>query len=145
MRFIESPSPAGSTAGKAPCGQFPAATKLNAGMNETPPTELTPGQIAVLERLLAAGFQFVAIEHVVRYLPVEKNGFVALLDPSGGRFQIFGEAGYRIGEGVGILIEKEGAKKFVWKNQSVEATGALLDSFGRFKKELSELLQASAQ
>jgi len=44
-----------------------------------------------------------------------------------------------------MLIEKAGAKKFVWKNQSVEATVAILESFDRFKKELSELVQASAQ
>jgi hypothetical protein len=112
-------------------------------MSETP--ELTPAQIAVLGRLLAAGFKFVAIEHVVRYLPVEKNGFVALLDPSGGRLQIFGEAGFGIGEGVGMLVEKTAGKRFVWKNQSVEATTELLAAFGRFKEELRAIVETSAQ
>ena len=45
--------------------------------------QLTPLQIARLERLLRAGFKFVTFEHLERYLAVEKKGFVALLDVSG--------------------------------------------------------------
>jgi hypothetical protein len=114
-------------------------------MAETPSPELTPEQIAALQRLLKAGFEFVQLEHVVRYLPVEKNGFVALLDPSGARLGIFGQIGYRIGEGVGMLIESQDGKAFVWKNQSVEATPALLETYARFRGELEELLQGRVQ
>ncbi len=114
-------------------------------MPETAPLELTPAQILILQSLLKSGFEFVPLSHVVRYLPVQKDGFVALLDPSGGKLEIFGQAGYRIGEGVGVLVEKEQGKAFVWKGQSVEATTALLEGFERFKQGLKDLLAGPAQ
>lgn len=114
-------------------------------MPENPPLELIPAQISILQSLLKAGFEFVQVEHVVRYLPVQKNGFVALLDPSAGRLEIFGQAGYRIGEGIGMLVEKTEGKAFVWKGQSVEATPPLLEAFERFKNELKNLLGGPVQ
>ena len=120
-------------------------TVRQAEMAEIPSPELTPAQISVLEKLLQAGFEFVPLEHVVRYLPVAKRGFIALLDPSGGKLGIFGQVGYRIGEGVGVLVEKKEGKAFVWKNQSVEATPSLLEACERFKRELNELLEGPVQ
>jgi hypothetical protein len=114
-------------------------------MADIPPVELSQAQISVLQNLLKAGFEFVTLEHVVRYLPVQKYGFVALLDPAGGKLGILGEAGYRMGEGVGVLVEKSGGKAFVWKSQSVDATPALLEAYGRFKQELNGLLQGPVQ
>jgi hypothetical protein len=114
-------------------------------MPENPPLELTPAQIAILQGLLKAGFEFVQLPHVVRYLPVQKNGFVALLDSSAGKLEVFGEAGYRIGEGVGVLVEKKEGKAFVWKSQSIQATPALLQGFEDFKQDLKNLLAGPAQ
>lgn len=114
-------------------------------MAETPSPELTPAQIATLERLLKAGFEFVQLEHVVRYLPVQKNGFVALLDPAGSRFGILGQIGYRIGEGVGMLVERGDGKAFVWKDKTVEATSELLEAYAGFREELEEILSGPVQ
>ena len=114
-------------------------------MTEIQPTELTQAQIAILQRLLTAGFQFVTIEHVVRYLPVEKDGFAALIDPSGGKLRIFGEAGLRMGEGIGMLVEASNGKKFVWKSQTVDAPQEMLEKFARFKKELRAMVEATTQ
>lgn len=114
-------------------------------MPENPPLELTPAQISVLQSLLKAGFEFVQLEHVVRYLPVQKNGFVALLDPSAGKLELFGLAGYRIGDGVGMLVEKKEVKAFVWKGQSVEATPTMLEAFERFKIELKDSIAGRVQ
>ncbi|MGE5327266.1 MAG: hypothetical protein ACM3NO_09530 [Deltaproteobacteria bacterium] len=114
-------------------------------MPENPPLELTPAQIAILQNLLKAGFEFAQLPHVVRYLPVEKNGFVALLDPSAGKLQPFGVAGRRIGDGVGVLVDKAEGKSFVWKDKSVPATPTLLEAFEEFKNELANLLNGPAQ
>jgi hypothetical protein len=114
-------------------------------MAEIPPLELNHAQIAILQNLLKAGFEFVTLEHVARYLPVQKTGFVALLDPSGGRLAIFGQIGYRMGEGVGMLVERREGKAFVWKNQSVPATLDLLQAYERFKQELEALLLGPPQ
>lgn len=114
-------------------------------MPENPPLELTPAQIAMLQNLLKAGFEFVQLPHVVRYLPVEKNGFVALLDPSGGKLQPFGAAGRRVGDGVGVMVETGTGKAFVWKGKSVAATRELLEAFEGFQAELRNLLAGPAQ
>ena len=110
-------------------------------MPEVSPPPLTPAQVARLESLLKAGFQFVTFEQFARYPAVEKAGFVALLDISGEKVRQFGSVGYRLGSGIGVLIERAGGKAFVWKNESVEATPELLATYVRVKKELEELLR----
>lgn len=104
-----------------------------------PPT-LTPAQVARLESLLKAGFQFVTFEQFARYPGVEKAGFVALLDISGEKVRQFGSVGYHMGSGIGVLIERAGGKAFVWKNELVNATPELLAAYEGVKKELAELL-----
>jgi hypothetical protein len=114
-------------------------------MPENPSLEMTPAQVSILQSLLKAGFEFVTLEHVVRYLPVQKNGFLALLDPTGGKLEIFGQTGFRIGEGVGVLVEKKEGRAFVWKGQSAAATPALLEAHESFKTELKNLLGGPVQ
>ena len=101
----------------------------------------TPTQVATLERFLSAGFTFVTMERYARYLGAEKDGFIALLDPSGGGIKLFSQLGYRIGEGIGMLVERGAGKAFVWKEQAVAATPELLAAYDRFKGELEELLR----
>ena len=102
--------------------------------------ELAPAQVATLERLAQAGFGFVTIAHVERYLAVEKQGFVALLEPAEGGFRVFGQAGLRIGEGISMLVERGAGKAFVWKQESVAATSELLVTYEHFRAELRDLL-----
>jgi len=103
--------------------------------------DMTSAQAAALERFLKAGFKFVILEHVERYLAVEKEGFVALLDPSDGRLNLFGQVGYRMGRRIGMLVEGRAGKAFVWKSQSVPATPQLVAAYERFKAEVKVLLE----
>ena len=105
-----------------------------------PDANLTPAQVATLERFIRSGFTFVTMERYARYLGVEKNGFIALLDPSGGKLAVFSQVGYRMGDGIAMLVERGEGKAFVWKEQSVAATPALHEAYNRFKAELDELL-----
>ena len=109
-------------------------------MPEVSPVPLKPAQVARLESLLKTGFHFVAFEQFARYPGVEKDGFVALLDISGETVRQFGSVGYHMGSGIGILVERSGAKVFVWKNESVEATPELLVTYYQVKRDLDELL-----
>jgi hypothetical protein len=102
--------------------------------------ELQPRQIHKLEALLNAGFTFTTIERMEQHLAVEKNGFVALLDFSHDKVQVFSQVGYRMGEGIGMLIERRGEKAFVWKGQAISATPELLAKYEEFKAELNNLL-----
>jgi len=111
---------------------------------EISPPPLTPAQVARLEGLLKAGFQFVTFEQFARYPGVEKAGFVALLDISEEKVRQFGSMGYHLGSGIGVLIQRAGGEAFVWKNESVRATPELLSTYSRVKKELAALLTESA-
>src|SRR5690348_16126504 len=107
--------------------------------------DLTPAQAAVLERFLKARFKFVTLEHVERYLTVEKEGFVALLDPADGRLNLFGQAGYRMGRGIGMLVDGRAGKSFVWKTESMAATPRLVAAYERFKAEVRGILEPNRQ
>ena len=114
-------------------------------MPDQPPTGLTPSQVAILERFLRAGFTFLTLERYARYLAVEKNGFVALIDPSSGKLTQFSQVGYRIGDGIGMLVDVPEGKAFVWHNEKVLATETLLAAYEDFRRELHDLLNSPTQ
>jgi hypothetical protein len=103
--------------------------------------DLSSYQAAKLENLLSAGFAFATIARIERHMAVEKDGFVALLDLSEGEVQIFGQVGYRMGEGIGMLVERRGEKAFVWKEEALFPTPELLAAYERIKAELGKLLE----
>ena len=105
--------------------------------------DLTQAQIKVLEKLLKAGFEFTTMEHITRHLVIEKSGFISLLDPAEGKLKLFGQVGYRVGNGIGMLIEQNARPAFVWKKQAVAATPELLSEYARVKTELAAILEDS--
>jgi len=109
-------------------------------MPESQSFDLTPAQIKTLQRLLESGFQFVPMERITRHVVVEKNRFVALLDPGEGKLKLFGEIGYRFDDGIGVLVKRGGKQAFVCKTEAVPATPVLLSAYSRVKKELAEIL-----
>jgi hypothetical protein len=113
-------------------------------MADLPSAGLTPTQTSTLEKLLRAGFKFVTFERYARYLAAEKDGFVALLDPAGGKVALFSQVGYRIGDDIGMLVEKPEGKAFVWHGEIVPATPQLLAAYERFQTKLRELLEREA-
>ena len=110
-------------------------------MTDSQPPELTREQISILERLLRAGFRLVSLERVARQLVVEKGGFVAMLDSAGGKLSVFGQVGYRMGDGLGMLVERAGSKVFVWHSETIAATPELLDAYERVRSELHALVE----
>jgi len=112
-------------------------------MLEAQPKELSPRQIAVLESLLQAGFQFLTFERYARYLAVEREGFVALLETGEGNIRLFGQVGYHVGEGIAMLVERPEGKAFVWKSETVPATPELLAGYERTKADLRRLLHSA--
>ncbi len=102
--------------------------------------ELTPAQVTMLERILNAGFRFVTIERAERYLGVEREGFIALLEPADGQLGFFGQAGYLVGEGIAMLVERREGKCFVRHEQSVPATPEMLAGYEKFKRDLKQIV-----
>ncbi len=107
------------------------------------PSGLSPDQVSTLESLLQAGFKFVTFERYARYLAVEREGFVALLEISEGMVKLFGQVGYHVGEGIAMLVDRAGGKAFTWKSESVPATTEMLAAYERFRQDLNRLLKGS--
>jgi len=114
-------------------------------MQEARPNDLAPHQVAVVESLFQAGFKFTAVERYARYLAVERDGFIALLETADGKIKLFGQVGYHRGEGIAMLVERAAGKAFVWKSESVPATPELLERYERTKADLRRLLDGSAR
>jgi hypothetical protein len=107
--------------------------------------DLTPAQVERLEKLLRSGFRFVTLDRYERLLGVERDGFIVLLDPNEGNLKLFSQAGYRLGDGIGMLVEHEGGRAFVWHEQVVPATTEMLETYQRFRAEIESVLKRQSQ
>jgi hypothetical protein len=108
-----------------------------------PEFALTPGHIAILERLVAEGFIPVAFPMYASAIGVRRASFAALLVPaSDATLKIMGEPCYVMGLNLAVRVRREGRAFFVWKEKSVEATQELLEELARFSSDLAALLQA---
>jgi len=107
--------------------------------------DLTPAQVERLEKLLRSGFRFVTLDRYERLLGVERDGFIVLLDPKDGNLKPFSQPGYRIDDGIGMLVEREAGTAFVWHAQSVPATAELLEAYQRFRSEIEIALESGLE
>ena len=65
-----------------------------------------------LQRLYVAGFELQTFERYPKCIGVVRENCVALLVPGADGLQILGSAGWRMGEVMGVLTEKDGRKVF---------------------------------
>ena len=109
------------------------------------PLELTPPQVALLERLAARGFHpFVSPLHA-NAIGVRKGSCAALLGPvAGGGLGLFGEACYMVEGNLSVRVTRGDKQRFVWKNTQIEATPERLAELQQFSEELGNLLHARA-
>jgi hypothetical protein len=63
-----------------------------------------------------------------------------LLVPGIEGWQILGTPGWRMGEVMGVLVEREGRLVFQAKSEIVEATPERLQAFNSFREDLKKLL-----
>ena len=107
--------------------------------------ELTAQQVAILERVVAAGFSVVAFPLYANAVGVRKRSCAALLEPLPGTgFRLFGEPCVLLDGNLTVRVADAGKSWFVWKKLRVEATVARLAELERFVSELKILLEAGA-
>jgi hypothetical protein len=94
-----------------------------------------------LQRLYLAGFELQMFERFPKCVGVVRDGCVALLVPGVDGLQILGSPGWRMGEAIGVLTEKEGRKVFQAKSEVVEATAERLQVLKEFREGLAEVLK----
>ncbi|MBI3671103.1 MAG: hypothetical protein HY237_15150 [Acidobacteria bacterium] len=107
--------------------------------------EMTPQQIALLERLAAHGFEIVVFPLYSSAVGVRKGNCAALLQPvAGGAMKLFAEPCYLVGGNLSVRVRQGGKQWFVWKKKQLEATPERQAELDRFAAELSAMLLATA-
>lgn len=93
-----------------------------------------------LQRIYLAGFELETFDRFPKCIGVVRDGCVALLVPGVDGLQILGTPGWRMGEAIGVLVEKGERQVFQHKHQIVEATPERLEALRGFKDHLKSLL-----
>ncbi len=98
-----------------------------------------------LQRLYLAGFELQTFERFPKCIGVIRDNCVALLVPGADGLQILGTPGWRMGEAMGVLTEREGLRVFQAKSEVVEATPERLNTLQKFREDLAGVLGAQSR
>ncbi len=94
-----------------------------------------------LQRIYLAGFELQTFDRYPKCIGVIRDNCIALLVPGVDGLQMLGTPGWRMGEVMGVLTEKDGRKVFQAKSELLEATSDRLAALERFRRELGDLLK----
>ena len=94
-----------------------------------------------LQRLYLAGFELQTFERYPKCIGVMRENCVALLVPGVDGLQILGSPGWRMGEVMGVLTERDGLQVFQAKAEVVEATPERLAILQKFRDDLGESMK----
>jgi hypothetical protein len=94
-----------------------------------------------LQRLYVSGFDLQTFERFPKAIGVLRDNCLAFLVPGPDGLQILGNVGWRMGESLGPLVEREGRKAFVHKQESIEATPERVATLERFRNDLRAILR----
>ena len=103
-----------------------------------------PDPAEQLQRIYLAGFEIQQFELFPGAVGVVREGAIAMLQATPNGLQMIGTPGWRMGEALGVLVEKDGRKVFQAKSLIIDATPDKLDVVERFTKDLQELLSGRA-
>jgi hypothetical protein len=99
-----------------------------------------PDSAEQLQRLYVAGFELQTFERYPKCVAVLRDNCIALLVPGLDGVQILGTPGWRMGEVMGVLTEREGRQIFQAKDEVVEATPERLAAIKKFRQDLADLI-----
>lgn len=97
-----------------------------------------------LQRIYLAGFDLQTFDRYPKCIGVIRDNCVALLVPGVDGLQILGTPGWRMGEVMGVLTEREGRQVFQAKSEIMEATAERVEALQRFREDLMKLLDSPA-
>jgi hypothetical protein len=99
-----------------------------------------PDPAEQLQRIYLAGFEFQTFDRFPKCVGVVRDDCIALLVPSPDGLQMMGTPGWRMGEAIGVLVEKEGRQVFQAKQEVLEATAERLEVLKRFRDDLQKAM-----
>ena len=97
-----------------------------------------------LARLYAAGFELQTFDRFPQSVGVIRSQCIALLRATPNGMELLGSPGWRMGEVMGVLVEKDGRQVFQAKSEVVEATPERLEALRRFRADLEAMLAPEA-
>ena len=103
-----------------------------------------PDSAEQLQALYIAGFDLQTFDRFPKAIGVLRDDCIALLVPGPEGLQVLGNVGWRMGESLGPLVERNGRKIFVHKDQIIEATPERIATLERFKADLKAILKAES-
>jgi len=103
-----------------------------------------PDPAEQLQRIYLAGFEIETFDRFPKCVGVVRDNCVALLVPGVDGLQMLGTPGWRLGEAIGVLVDKAGRQVFQAKQEVVDATPERLEILRRFRADLEELLGRAA-
>jgi hypothetical protein len=104
-----------------------------------------PDPAEQLHRLYMAGFEFEVFDRFPKCVGVVRDQCIAILVPDPNGLQMLGTPGWRLGEALGVLVEKDGRQVFKAKDQIVEATPERLETLRQFRETVQHVLQSDAR
>jgi hypothetical protein len=102
-----------------------------------------PDPAEQLQHLYMAGFELQTFERYPTSIGVLRDGCIALVRATQDGLEIVGTPGWRMGEVLGVLVEREGRQVFQAKSEVVEATPERLESLRRFREDMKRVLTES--
>lgn len=104
--------------------------------------ELSPQQLKILERLVTAGFQPIAIPPYESALCIHRKECAAVLAAvDGAGLKLLAPPSILIEGNFGVRLKRPGGEVFVWKQAEVPATPERLRDLEQFRSELLEILE----
>ncbi len=103
-----------------------------------------PDSAEQLQRLYLSGFELQTFDRYPNTIGVLRDGCIALLQANPTGLTIVGTPGWRMGEVLGVLVEKDGRQVFQVKSEFVEATPERLAALSKFREDLEQMLTATA-
>jgi hypothetical protein len=97
---------------------------------------------AQLQRIYLAGFEIQTFDRFPKCVGVIRHGCIALLVPGVDGLQMLGTPGWRMGEVMGVLVEKNGRRVFQAKDEILEATPERLEALARFRQDLADAMRS---
>jgi hypothetical protein len=93
-----------------------------------------------LQRIYQAGFELETFERFPKAVGAVRDGCIALLEATPDGLNMVGTPGWKMGEVLGVLVEKDGRQVFQAKAEIVEATPERLAALRKFREDLKTLL-----
>ena len=100
-----------------------------------------PDPAQQLQRIYAAGFELQTFERFPKSIGVVRDNCIALLEVTPEGLRMLGTPGWRMGEVMGVLVEREGRQVFQAKLEAIEATPERLETLRGFRADVERLLR----